>query len=315
MNNQLLIHIGYHKTATSWLQNYFFSHPDLAMVQPFSRKQDLRPHLTLPGSLNFDPDQSRSYFYQKLADRVTSGQVPVLSYEALVANPHGGAKYKSKAMADRLWSVFPEARIFIVIREQREMIFSTYRQFIKIGGTCSLQDYLKSADKSGNRIQPWIWEHFCYNELIAYYQQLYGSSRVLVLPYELFKQTPLDFLSDLALFSGVDAQRICELELPVSLVSNSGLSKMATELRRYSNRLLHFAGVSGGSFFLPAKTNQRLHALCSAIDRHLPDSLSSKADKQARLLIDRWVNGRYCEANQHLMELTGLPLQRLGYDV
>ena len=68
-------------------------------------------------------------------------RVPVISYERLSGNPHAG-RFDARTIADRIKAAFPKARIFCVIREQNDMILSTYFQYLKIGGTDSVRDYL-----------------------------------------------------------------------------------------------------------------------------------------------------------------------------
>jgi hypothetical protein len=311
--DKLLIHIGYHKTGTSWLQAHFFGNPQVGTVQPFGRAEDLRPYLTVPDDFDFDPQSSRRHFGRRL-DGLTlaPGQVPVLSYEALCGNPHGGME-RGGVMADRLRAVFPEARILIVIREQRSMVLSTYRQFIKIGGGCSLRDYLQSAERHGNRVRPFAPEHFRYDRLIRYYQQLYGESRVLTLPFEDLVQSPAEFLAAIANFAGIGGGTLDRSSLPIEDRANRGLSGIATGLRRTSNRLLRGVGIGGCGLFLPGDYNRRLHRLHTHIDQALPGAWRARRQRRDLALIDNWAGGYYQGSNRRVIELTGMALDGLGY--
>ena len=97
--------------------------------------------LIYPNALDFSPQICKKYFYPKLLEATTGGLIPVLSYERLSGNPHSGG-YDSKEIANRLVQVFPDAKILIVIREQKDIILSTYKQYIIEGGACTVKRYL-----------------------------------------------------------------------------------------------------------------------------------------------------------------------------
>ena len=61
----------------------------------------------------------------------------MVSFPRLSGHPYSGG-YDSRMIADRVAEVFPEARILIVIREQRSMIVSTYKQYVNAGGEARL---------------------------------------------------------------------------------------------------------------------------------------------------------------------------------
>ena len=104
--------------------------------------------------------------------------------------------------ADRLKESFPDAKIFCVIREQKDMILSTYFQYLEIGGTDSLKQYLtRRYDQRRPGFSP---DQFKYLDLVSYYYKLFSSKRVLVLPYELFREDPDDFFTRLGSFASAD---------------------------------------------------------------------------------------------------------------
>ena len=54
-----LVHIGYHKTGTTWLQNHLFARQDAGFFVPFDRKTTLNRILIEPYPLVFDADAAR----------------------------------------------------------------------------------------------------------------------------------------------------------------------------------------------------------------------------------------------------------------
>ena len=121
----VLLHIGYHKTGSRWLRFLFFGNPQTGFgwvdktgpEHPVRRLVGARP-------LEFDAEQSRAEFEPLVQKLVDEGLSPVVSFERFSGNPFSGG-YDSKEIADRLAQVFPDARVLVVVREQRSMIVST----------------------------------------------------------------------------------------------------------------------------------------------------------------------------------------------
>src|SRR5581483_5513217 len=181
-----LIHIGYHKTATSWLQKRAFSSAALgfALVEP---RRLLNEQVAAPHDLDFDPDRCRAFFEPRLDEARLAGLVPVLSTERLCGDVLYGA-YDSVLIAERLAATWPEAKIAIVIREQREMVVASYQQYVRAGGQLRFEQYARRPPARGRYLLPFVVPHFEYDRLIGHYRRLFGAEEVLVLPFELFRR-------------------------------------------------------------------------------------------------------------------------------
>jgi len=232
----MLIHIGYHKTATTWLQNIYFSnHPQIAFV---GRHPELWQYVISPHDLDFKAELAKAYFYPKINEATKNKKFAVFSSERLSGNPHSGA-YDNKLIADRLFSVFPRAKILIVIREQRDAMLSNYKQYIKMGGICTLKEYL--FPPVDGKIPLFRLDNFKYHQLIEYYVKLYGLENVKVMLYEEFRENPSKFIKDLAYFLGIDDS----LVFPTEQKINTSLSDLNTVLKRRINRF------QGNTSFFP----------------------------------------------------------------
>src|SRR5215207_6419721 len=84
----MLIHIGYHKTGTSYLQRYvFFKTPPTNFVAPWTIcSGEAIQHFVLTHPLRFDPVAVRAEFQSKLPAENTAA-VPVISHEDLSGVP------------------------------------------------------------------------------------------------------------------------------------------------------------------------------------------------------------------------------------
>lgn len=314
----LLVHIGYHKTGTSWLQRRLFVHKDVGFVLTHAKTAVVDP-LISPHALDFDAAACRAFFEPAVRAAWEAGLLPVISHERLSGEVHIGGR-DSRDTAERLRATFPEARILIVIREQRAIIRSIYGQFIKGSGVWPLQDYLEPPVAPHTRFK---YEHFHpdqfrYHRLIGYYQQLFGREQVIVLPYELFREAPAAFVTRLLASVGLKAEAGTLATLPYGDFVNPSLSTLGVALKRYLNLL---AGqrtafntrplLLGGNH----RRNVRMQTLAFWVDRRLPAAWKAAADERTKRLIAARFDGYYAESNRRTAALTGLDLAKWGYDL
>ena len=137
MRNAPVVHIGYHKTATTWLQRQCL--PRLGDRVALFGLDRLWAELIAPSPLEFDPGRCGRYITDLLAAH--PGSVCVFSAERLCGNPHSGG-YDAAEMANRIRASFDEAKILIVVREQVAMLVSNYKQYVRMGGICGFEEYL-----------------------------------------------------------------------------------------------------------------------------------------------------------------------------
>lgn len=160
--SRTLIHIGWPKAGSSWLQQWFASHPDITPHGPLSVISD--EALVLPRATGNDAfDAGEAMDRQMLEAR----QAKVC---AQLAKDH------------------PEAQILIVTRGFREMILSSYSQYVRTGGSEPLAATLAHA----TRVQPWNYDH-----VVALYRKTFAG-RVVVLPFELLAEDSKTFAAELA---------------------------------------------------------------------------------------------------------------------
>lgn len=311
----VLIHIGYHKTGTTWFQRNLFNNSAIRFALPFSN-QELLPVLVYPHALDFDPQICRKHLQPALREAENRGLFPVLSNEDLSGNPHSGG-YASKELADRLAAAFPEARVLIVIREQKSMIVSTYKQYVKVGGTCSLVDYLQPPTYDRQRIPLFDWDHFKYHRLIKYYLCLFGRSRVLVLPYEFFREHPSDFISQIIHFCGLETKAQIIEALPYSIKENESLSGITIALKRRLNRIISPRNRLNLRILIPLAltANRRLKLYWQILDSVNPSSFKEVSENRLKAMVAQLTGNRYKQSNVLTTEMLNLNLRQYGYDI
>lgn len=183
MSHPPLVHIGYQKTASTFLQKRVFA-DETVFVRPWgAQAAPAIEHFFLEHPEHFDPAAVRDAF------GTHGDRIPVISQEDLAGFPVH-ALYCAETVARRIKATFPDARILICIREQISMIVSQYFQFIRQGGTRSLRSMLQDNDnKVGFR--PVIRkEHFEYDLMYRLLRQHFDADQILMLPHELLRQAP-----------------------------------------------------------------------------------------------------------------------------
>jgi hypothetical protein len=313
----LLIHIGYHKTATNWFQEPFFGDP-ASGYQWLGKRPRTHPlhRLIRDRSLSFDAAAVREAFEPFLQKAEAEGLVPVLSSPRLSGHSYSGG-YDSKELADRLKRVFPEARILIVIREQRSMVASTYKQYVKAGGSCSLKNFLDPDLQRGFRVPAFDYGHFEYDRLIAYYQSHYGPESVLALPYEHFVRDGRSFVERIAEFAGRAVPEEVLERMPYTERFNPGRSALGVAVARPLNRF----GPRTDMNPAPLIDSKAMHLLRNRVLNAdlqgwpVVRGLAGRRESRYRRLVADAVGDRYVRSNRATVELTGTDLAEYGWMV
>ena len=309
----VLVHIGYHKSGSGWLRRLFFSNPasGFGWVGKKARNHPVR-RLVGARPFEFDGAAFREEFAPLLRHIENDALFPVVSFERFSGNPFSGG-YDSKEIANRLAEVFPGARILVVIREQRSMIVSTYKQYVREGGALPPRNFIKPPTSKSMRV-PWFdLRHFEYHHLLSYYRQLFGSDRVLALTFEQFAANPVAFVQEIAQFAGRPLGADALRSLPFEERSNRSPPAPAIELRRWLNKL----GVRSELNPAPIFTSKAVKRLGIEVQRTtlVPRALAARGDAKLRETVAATIGDRYVESNRISAELTGTDLASLGWMV
>ncbi|MFQ5529632.1 MAG: sulfotransferase [Gemmatimonadota bacterium] len=304
-----LVHIGYHKTATSWLQRRYFGEP--ARRWRLCDRGLVGRTLINRHALDFDAGVARDALHPW---RSGSGdaEVPVMSHERLSGYPHSGG-YDSKELAERIADVLPDARILLVIREQRDILYSSYRQYVVDGGGCRLESYLNPTAMGNSRVPAFTPSYFEYDRLIRTYRRLFDAKDLLVLPFETFVTQPREWLEEVDRFAGlapgVHPDPVDESQ------ENRGRSATGIALLRLGNRLALRNDLNPSPLVESASLGGLGRRLATAADRRLPRRLGKGMERRQRATIAAYATSRFGDSNRRTRTLTGLDLAELGYDL
>jgi len=210
--SEILIHIGYMKCASTFIQTTIFQrlHDEgkINYIRPYQSKARLKlfQYLTQVDPFNFNLSYVKEEF-----EKIISPGKNIISSEGLTGNPFY-KNWNSKFIADRLHQLFPEARILIKIRNQYNLVRSLYGHFIREGGSLSFQEFVKFREEQFIPIDQRnsIWDHtinmdtFKYSNLINYYAIKFGESNITVLPMEYIFSKQNAYLAKVSQFLGFE---------------------------------------------------------------------------------------------------------------
>jgi|26BtaG_2_1085354.scaffolds.fasta_scaffold00002_252 hypothetical protein len=311
----VLIHIGYHKTGTTWLQKNTFS-KNSTIFQSISPMEgdrsfakdfiwDENGYLLNPFDLN--EEDIRRHLKKLVDQRNDSNKIYVVSDERLSGSPHSSG-FNSSVILKRIKKIFPNGKILIVIREQNSWLLSNYYQYLTAGGTHSLKKYL-NINYDGKRpgFSP---NHVLYHHLIRGYQDEFGKENVLVLPYELFRSDKIDFFKKFSDFLNI--------EIPIEQEGFENYSnKHSNYYLNYNLRFLNPFLKSSSVNDYSSHSNKVSRTIAKSIKRGMELIFHRKWDRiyqdKLKKEVQEWSANRFVESNKESARLINVDLEKYNY--
>ncbi|VAW02231.1 hypothetical protein MNBD_ALPHA04-675 [hydrothermal vent metagenome] len=297
----LLIHPGFHKTGTTWMQEVLFKDERLFNLMFDQLETDallVRPH-----DFQFSKqDATASIDARRSA--ADSNLIDVISSELLCGNMFSGSR-DSRILAERLFAVTGPAKILLTVRAQRPMLKSVYLQYVKRGGRKSLTDFLNFEPEPGyNWFRPEIFE---FHHLADHYASLFGAQNILVLPQELligdrqaFFEILMKFVTGEALVEGmsVSNEKGVGISPPSSAIPMLRFANLLRKTPVNPEAMTSFSGVGD----LLTSLSYRMRFGRKRKDANISREIKSFAD------------GRYGVSNTKLQSYVPVDLSDLGYE-
>ncbi|HUY22816.1 MAG TPA: sulfotransferase [Acidimicrobiales bacterium] len=302
---RIAVHIGYHKTATTWFQQIALgSHPAITPLLGGSEfgvvaSDAFVRQLVFARDSEFDAGDARRLFTERAGAAATDpGRTVVVSAERLSGHAASGG-YDSIRIADRVHATLPEAKVFWMLRHQAEAIRSEYKQIVVAGWPGAVAATLAPEPRMKTTgIDLAYWE---YDRLLSAYARRFGRDNVKVVDYGEFTRDPGAVLARLAAFLEVAPWDLSAEEMATRV--NEGESDRETRTRQ---RLNHVTRTELNPY-PPVDVPNRVSARIVKLSRALPGG---------RPLFpagfDDWVGERYRESNRRLADDWGVVLTRSG---
>jgi hypothetical protein len=305
---KIVIHVGYQRTATSWLQRKalpvwgktrflnLWTKPYYYLVHDMIGQHAFRPSL-------------HTATIQKLYDLAnTPGDKPlILSFECFVGLGSYGSM-NAREIAQRIRLLFNDfdVSILICIRNQRTAIESFYRHFVNIGSTMTAEEALTRQDLLAPAIDPYF---FCYHHSIMDYANAFGAGNVHVLLFENIVEGRPENLSELATITGIPAAAIHDIPgMPINASVSYGRVKLLRFVNRFSASPHTYRSMIPETL-LPRGTVRRF------LQRHPGSGMQSRRTFTEEVLAKHpeFVDA-YKESNEILLQqYPNLPLRERGY--
>lgn len=221
MGIDVIVHVGYGKTATTWLQENIFS--KVWKKYYLGKKEGDFPQWLL--RLNYLDDMAffsqKEQLRQEIRRLLEGRKKALISSEAFT---NFGVIFQQ---VDRLSYVFGNPRIVIVLRHPIDWLCSNYKYCVEYENfSFPLENYIDFGERrtpfSLEKRAPFYLPDLFYDEIVAHYREQFGHDRVLVLRYEDFLNTPLLYLEKLADFVGLEIPSVADKLQQKMLSSKNG---------------------------------------------------------------------------------------------
>jgi len=307
----LFFHVGYPKTATTSIQNTFYSkHRDIFLLdQHFSgtigRKKFLDFHndFFCTDSVFFEEFCKK---YRFIIDELNSSdkKVLVLSNEMFLTKDEYTIKGKCcpdfGLIADRIYRFFKDSydiKIIITVREQKTFIPSYFVHF----RTGNFDNFI-----NGGLVEPskGFFGSMFYYDIILFYTKIFGKDNVQVLLYEEYARSKDSFIDKLSNFLGVDANCLDLKDNQKYNVKDKNKGGYTINLYKLLSSLKHnsfLRHINMNNFFMKKCAYLLSFIKVPFVSVHLTDKQKKDIDEI------------YSENNYKLSKEFGLQLEYYGY--
>lgn len=192
-----LIHIGFPKTGSTFLQHWFEKHPQLLYAPGglggFYNVYDISRHAC---------QNSVEYLYHVTSDEslvnpaFSTGTIPV-EFGRKMTPPFLNSKLARSAVCSTLKSLYPNGKILFITRGFKGITDSGYSQYVKAGGVLDFKEHTEriTAAFKDMSAKNTISEGMNFSLIISLYAEAFGKENMIVLPYELLRDDQNKFLS------------------------------------------------------------------------------------------------------------------------
>jgi len=212
---KVIIHVGYGKTATSWLQQRIFS--QLPKEIYLGKRENDFPRWLI--EINYLDEMA--YAMKKdsikacINEKLLGKELTIISSEAFT---NLSAIHQQ---AHRIYDLFEDPYIILVLRHPINWLVSNYKYCVEHEGFfLNFEEYLDFGEHRTpfalEKRPPFYIPDFFYDETIKLYRELFDEKHLLVMKYEDLKSDPAYFGDCLSSYIGVklqDFKRKSEIKL------------------------------------------------------------------------------------------------------
>lgn len=298
--DEVYFHIGLHKTGTTYLQEKVF--PDLDL--DFCNIPDHHYFHAPEGEFS---NNSLLMEIERKTKKKGSNKL-LVSQEFLSGDIEDDKKIDKRLIASRIKSLFPKAKILIVLRNQVDYVESLYNFRVVIRGH-EHRSFRKYLDEE----LPDLMGKLQYENLVEYYYGLFAPDNVKILLYEELNENPAAFLGAVCDWLGMDkgqfrSTKVNSVQRNDRLISSHRIINLPLDVTLNQMFKWHLIGPTNLS---------RLRNYYYKFKRlYLADIIElvvGKDTKPKRLLQARHLNAVFDRSNTKLQGLIDQDLTKYGY--
>lgn len=223
MKNKIYVHIGYPKAASTTLQNnLFYRHPNINYLSNNLREGQTKfrsdpqtwefyLNITSKNELEYSICDNLTLYHQAIQPYIKSNLVNVFSEENLI-DPRYGDNW---LRAYRLKQVFPTAKIIVILRNQIEIIRSTYEMYPFIvlgpGSEGEFLPFNEWLEINLTYFNQSLLSGLKFYENLSIYRKIFGEKNVGIFLFEELVQELEEFANKISNFLEVDRTKTHEL--------------------------------------------------------------------------------------------------------
>ncbi len=288
--NNIIIHVGYPKTGTTWFQDNFY--PYVENYKYFNREK-FRDFFLSSSDNEFCNYSQKSFCKNN----------HILCEEEII-NINNGLSVEAKA--EMLKASLGNPKIIIFIRNQFNILESKYSQYVKDGGTFTFEGLISHLFEI-NKIRQWD-----YYKQISLYKNIFGDNNVNVFLFE-------DFVSDKQSFI-TRYKEIFNFDISIEKINfskknesiNLKLITLMREANKFSRTKIGFNRNTEKLYFhipfMHKFSNTGLFMLNKVLSRNKFDSKNNLSEDLYKKL-----HNYYKESNKKLISEFNLDIERYNY--
>lgn len=300
----ILVHVGFPKCASTAMQRHLFNDRNLGFVAPLGEQTiHLLEHCRAIDTFEFDKSLPLIQKQYEAAMDQDVNIINVFSHEHIFLRPYAGESTVREGIR-RLKAIFPNAKFLLIIRNQKSIITSSYREFLRSGNTATFREFIGDRPKRlGYQKGICRIYDFRYDALITHMYQKLGKENVIVFPFEELKKNSLP--STLGAY------------FPAQILSNVPKSSFELPQERSKRNgdflVLPFFNRLRKPFDQETRLNRLIYGAAAIVAGAIPPKFSQRLDKKYSDLYEQHLGSFFTESNAATSKLLGKNLSELGY--
>jgi hypothetical protein len=216
-NMNIVLHLGLPKTGSTFLQTDIFMHlQNVNILFKFRYIQEAYDDWLYDTILDINKPIDFQEVKKRRSEYLVDNMPNLVSEEIFYCGEFGMFRKEDDrfVLLDRIYKIFPEARVILAIRNKKTLLVSWYKQYVQAGGVLSFDDFIRDVMNL---------EKLNYEQYIERLVELYGKKNVFIFTFENLSEKPEQTIKEICNFIGC--------EVPSYKLRRRNISYGKTELK------------------------------------------------------------------------------------